>query len=163
MERWKQIKNYTNYEVSDKGNVRNALNGQILKPTLNTWGYLSVTLCSEKKRKNKTVHRLVAEAFVSNPNNLPEVNHKDENKENNSVENLEWVTKKENINHGTRTKRANEKKFKKVCQYSESGALIKVWESLKEAEKAGYHHSAISACCYGKREFHRGYKWGWAL
>lgn len=163
MEIWKKIKEFENYEVSNFGNVRNVESGEILKATLNTWGYPCVTLCMKNKRKNKTVHRLVAEAFIVNPNNFPEVNHKDENKHNNCVDNLEWVTKKVNMNYGTRTKRASESRFKKVNQYSVNGELIRVWNSLKEAEESGFKHSAVSECCYGERKTHHGYCWEWAV
>lgn len=162
MEEWKKVKCFENYEISNLGNVKNSISGELLKQTLNTWGYPCVTLCNGNIRKNKTVHRLVAEAFIPNPNNLPEVNHLDEDKTNNSVSNLSWVTKKENINHGTRTKRASEKRYKKVNQYTRNGELVNVWNSLKEAEEAGYSHTAISSCCNGKRKLHCGYAWGWA-
>ncbi len=163
METWVKIEGFETYEVSGNGFVRNAKSGELLKPTLNTWGYPSVTLCHDGKRKNMTVHRLVAEAFLPNPNNLPEVNHLDEDKTNNTVPNLEWTTKKANINYGTRTQRANEKKHKRVIQYELTGEIVRVWDSLKEAEKHGFHHSAISACCRGKRAAHLGYAWGYAV
>ena len=161
METWVTIKGYENYEVSRNGLVRNAKSGEILKATLNTWGYPSVTLCCDGKRKNVTVHRLVAEAFIPNIHNLPEVNHLDENKTNNAVNNLEWTTKKTNMNYGTRTQRASEKKFKRVVQCSMTGEVIKVWQSVKEAEEYGFHHSAISECCHGKRKSHGGFVWRW--
>lgn len=159
MEKWIVIKGFERYEISNKGNVRNVLSGKALKPSLNTGGYQYVTLCCSRHRKNKTIHRLVAEAFIQNPLNLPEVNHKDENKENNNVSNLEWVTKKENMNYGTRTERANQKKYKAVYQCAKNGEEVRKFESLKEAEKEGFNHSAISECCYGKRKTHGGYKW----
>lgn len=97
MDVWAKIKGFEGYEVSNTGYVRNAGTGEILKATLNTWGYPSVTLCVEGRRKNMTVHRLVAQAFIPNPHSLPEVNHRDECKTNNSVSNLEWTTKKANM------------------------------------------------------------------
>lgn len=163
METWVRIKGFENYEVSGNGFVRNALTGAILKPTLNTWSYPSVTLCSNNKRKNIPVHRLVALAFIPNVNNLPEVNHLDEDKTNNAVWNLEWATKSDNINHGTRTERANEKKLKPVVQCSMDGRTLKVWRSLKEAEQNGFSHSAISDCCRGKRKSHGGFMWRYAI
>lgn len=161
MEKWKTIKSFENYEVSDHGNVRNTNTGEQLKTPLNSWGYPSVTLCDENGRKNKTVHRLVAEAFIPKIHKLLEVNHKDEDKTNNHVSNLEWVTKKENMNHGTRTKRASESRYKKVCQYNLQGKLLMVWNSMKDAEKAGFSHTGVSQCCHGKRTHYKGYVWGW--
>lgn len=163
MEKWVTIEAFEGYEVCNNGFVRNKKTGCILKPTANTWGYPSVTLCSAVKRRNISVHRLVALAFIPNPEMLPEVNHLDENKWNNAVWNLEWTTKKANINHGTRTARANEKKFKRIVQCSDSGDILRVWVSLKEAEQAGFNHSAISECCRGKRKSHGGFRWGYAV
>ena len=162
METWAKIKGFENYEVSESGFVRNTITGKVLKPTLNTWGYPSITLCADGKRKYVPVHRLVAVTFIPNPEGLPEVNHLDENKTNNAVWNLEWTTKKANINHGTRTARAREKMFKRVAQYLPNGDLLKVWSSAKEAEQEGFCHSAISECCHGKRKSHGGYAWGYA-
>lgn len=102
---WKDIKGYDNYEVSTEGQVRNKKTGLILKPRVNRGGYLSVVLYSNGKAISKYIHRLVAEAFIPNPENKPEVNHIDEDKTNNRVENLNWMTGKENINYGTRTER----------------------------------------------------------
>lgn len=163
MTKWKKIDGFEAYEVSTDGNVRNCESGLLLKQTQNTGGYPSVLLYKNKKRKCCTVHRLVALAFVPNPNKLLEVNHIDEDKTNNNVENLVWVTRKENMNHGTRTQRASEKKFKRVVQYSLEGNIVKVWDSVKEAEQSGFFHSAISACCHGQRKTHLGYRWGWAV
>lgn len=163
METWAKIKDFERYEISRNGCVRNMETGKTLKPTLNTGGYPSVTLCSNAKRRNRTVHRLVAEAFIPNPRNLPEVNHLDENKANNSVSNLEWVTKKANMNYGTRTQRASEKKFKRVVQRTLTGEIVKIWDSVKDAEQSGFHHSAISDCCHGRRKHHGGFVWGYTV
>jgi len=102
---WKDIKGFENYEVSDIGQVRNKTTGCILKGQDNGRGYLEVGLHSNKKRKHKYIHRLVAEAFIPNPNHKPEVNHMDEDKTNNHVSNLEWVTHRENNNYGTKNER----------------------------------------------------------
>ena len=102
---WKDIKGFDNYEVSTEGQVRNITTGHILKPRDNGRGYLEVGLHINKKRTHKYIHRLVAEAFIPNPNNKPEVNHIDEDKTNNSVNNLEWLTHKENNNYGTKNER----------------------------------------------------------
>ncbi len=111
MEKWKAIKDYEGYyEVSDQGNVRSldriiqypdghkqCIKGKMLNLTLTKWGYPQVKLCKNHYEKRKHVHDLVAEAFIFNPNNLTEVNHKDHNKTNNNVKNLEWITHKDNM------------------------------------------------------------------
>ena len=99
MEIWKNVnlKNYEMYEVSSLGNVRR--NGKLLKKGVDRYGYLRVNLCNNNIRKTRTIHRLVALAFIENPNNCLTVNHKDGNKKNNMVENLEWVTSQENTKH----------------------------------------------------------------
>jgi|SRR5690606_9800838 len=102
MEIWKSlngvVENGDNYEVSNFGEIRN-LKGKIIKPEILKKGYLRVGLCLNSKNKKYLVHRLVALAFIPNPESKPEVNHKDGNKQNCKVNNLEWSTSKENINH----------------------------------------------------------------
>lgn len=111
MEIWKDIKGYEGlYQVSNYGNVK-SLNylrtgkERILKQGTRKGGYKRVALCNNGEMKFYLVHRLVAEVFLENPRNLPQVNHKDENSSNNHVSNLEWCTPKENSNYGTRNKR----------------------------------------------------------
>ena len=100
MEVWKDIDGYYGkYQVSSWGRVRNAESGHILKPYKNSKGYLKVGLCSGKKGDKHRINRLVAKAFIENPYNFPQVNHKDGNKENNSVTNLEWTTNEINRKH----------------------------------------------------------------
>lgn len=101
MERWKKIRN-TTYEVSNLGRVRTK-EGNIKKLFEDNKGYMRLQLYVNGKRINKRVHRLVAEAFIPNPDNKPTVNHKDGNKKNNSVENLEWATYSENQYHSIKT------------------------------------------------------------
>ena len=117
---WKNINGYEGlYQISNNGRVKSLpkLAGKswrkekILKTYLDKDGYVKVILCKENKTKFLSVHRLIAEAFIPNPNEFPQINHKDENKQNNSLENLEWCTCKYNINYGTRTERAM-KRFK---------------------------------------------------
>lgn len=112
---WKPVVGYEGlYEVSSYGRVRSLdrydrmnrfCEGRILKLCANRLGYLKAGLCSNDKKKQYLVHRLVAEAFIPNPNNLPIINHKDENPSNNNVDNLEWCTAKYNSNYGTRNDR----------------------------------------------------------
>ena len=98
-EEWKQINNYDNYEVSNLGNVRNSKTGRMLKLTCRG-GYLFTGLCKNSNTKTCPVHRLVALAFIDNPENKPQVNHIDKNRLNNNISNLEWITQKENTIHG---------------------------------------------------------------
>ncbi len=115
MEIWKDIKNYEGiYQVSNYGNVKRlygkgARYERIIKPNTTNKNYYFVVLCKNGIRNYCRVHRLVAETFIPNPDNLPCVNHKDENKQNNNVENLEWCTIKYNTNYGSGIKRRMEK------------------------------------------------------
>ncbi len=123
-------------------------------------GYLYVNLYTGRKRATKRVHRLVAEAFVSNPENKPQVNHIDEDKENNTAENLEWVTCKENCNHGTRNKRMAEAQGKPVVQYTTGGVFLAEYPSTMEAERVtGISQANICSVCQGKRKTAGGYLW----
>ena len=111
MQTWKLINGFENYEVSDDGLVRNVKTKRILKEDIkkkrSRYSYALVYLYNHGKRRITSVHRLVAEAFIPNPQNLPQINHKDENSLNNKVENLEWCTAKYNINYGTLPQRRN--------------------------------------------------------
>lgn len=114
---WRDIKGYEGlYQVSSFGRVRSLdrldganrrLTGKILKCGTDKDGYLQVTLCKDSTKSTKKIHRLVAQAFVSNSENKPEINHIDEDKANNRVNNLEWSTRKENNNHGTHNERSS--------------------------------------------------------
>lgn len=105
---WKDIKDYEGlYQVSNLGRVKRVKTDRILKPSKQIHGYLLVNLYKNNVSAKKRIHRLVAQAFISNSENKPQVNHIDENKTNNVVSNLEWVTSKENINHGTHNERVS--------------------------------------------------------
>ena len=108
----KIIKGFENYGVSDTGKIINIKTNRVLKTRLDRYGYEIVNLYKDKKCVTVLVHRLVALAFIPNEFNKPQVNHKDEIKTNNNVNNLEWVTAKENTNYGTRTLRAVETRRK---------------------------------------------------
>ena len=109
------------------------------------------------------VHRLVALAFLPNPDNLPQVNHKDENKTNNMVGNLEWCSKSYNINYGTRNERTAKANWKSIKQFTKDGFFLKEYPSMKEASRqTGFYKSAISSCCKGKRKSAYGYIWRYA-
>lgn len=117
-------------------------------------------------RKNKVdkfgaIHRLVAQAFIPNPNDLPQVNHKDENKANNCIDNLEWCTAKYNSNYGNRTKKVSKALSKKIEQYDINGNFIKEWDSMIEATKnVGVKSNChIWQCCNKQRKSAYGYVW----
>lgn len=165
---WKEIDGFPDYEISNLGRVCSFKwkYPKILKPYKNRYGYLTITLCHDGKMVTKKVHRLVAEAFVPNPENKPEVNHIDEDKENNVAENLEWVTRRENVNHGTGIKRSaeallNRKDLSKpVVQYTSDGVFMDLYSSLAEAERiTGINKSHICQVCRGKRKTAGGYLW----
>lgn len=165
MEIWKDVNNYPNYQVSNLGNVKNIKANKMLKPSLNG-GYLKVSLSKNGKAKPFLIHRLVAIAFIPNPTNLPEVNHKKEfEKTNNTVENLEWCDHSYNQNYGTRNDRVSKKmsriKCKKVNQYDLDGNYIKTFNSIIDAQKeVGSTH--ICQCLKGNFEQTKGYKWRYA-
>ena len=168
MEHWKPIAGYEGlYEVSDLGRVKSLKYGKdkILKPGKDGWGYLKINLCKDGHVKKFKVHRLVAEAFIPNQNNLDTVNHKDEVKTNNVASNLEWMSQKDNVNYGTRNKRIAESLSKQVQMFDKStGELLATFPSLAEAERVtGIYHSNISACCNGKYKSAGGYIWKYAF
>ena len=120
---WKPIENFNNYEISSLGRVKNISTGKVLKPILISTGYYQVGLFKQNKCYRKLIHRLVAEAFLENPENLPQINHIDEVKINNKVENLEWCSASYNTNYGTRNKRLSISHAKKV-QCIETGEIF---------------------------------------
>ena len=166
---WCDVKGYEGlYQVSNKGKVKSLYDGRhkifrekILKPQKNGWGYLFVRLSKEGSNKMYTVHRLVLMTFDPNPDmeNL-QVNHIDEDKTNNRLENLEWVTCKENCNYGTHNDRVAEKLSLPIVQLTLDGKYIRSYKSSHEAEReGGFHPGNIIQCCKGKRKTHKGYKW----
>ena len=160
---WCPIKGYeSQYQVSDQGRVKSLKFGKerIRKQVRIPKGYLQVQLWKNGEMKWYLVHRLVAQAFIPNPNNLPEVNHKDEDKENNSVQNLEWCDRKYNVNYGTGIQRQAEKLSKPVLQYTKSGEFVKEWESAIDVQRnLNYSNSNISECCTGIRNSAYNFIW----
>ena len=150
-EQWKTIQGYE-YEVSTEGRIRNKKTGRILKLGKNNRGYLNVILYKNGKQKNFLVHRLVAIAFIPNPDNLPQVNHINENKEDNSVDNLEWISHKNNACHGTRGERIAKTRKEKgsCCKKVYCYELDQTFDSIKEAEReTGILVASIYQCCRG--------------
>lgn len=170
---WKEVEGYEGlYEVSNFGRVRSLGNDKtrktkILKAGERKDGYLQVGLCKNKKQKIFRVHRIVAQAFIPNPLNLPEVNHKDEDKTNNRVENLEWCSRKYNVNYGTCIKRQAEKKvngkLSKPVISTDKNGNEEWFPSAREAERLyGFHQQHICACLKGRIKTHAKRKWRYA-
>lgn len=159
---WKPAKGFNGlYLISDDGRVFSVRSNRILTTRTEKTGYKTIELNVNGVSKKMFVHRLVAEAFIPNPNNYPVVNHKDEDPGNNSVDNLEWCTYKYNINYGTCIERrvkntvhkrgADHPGSKKVYQFDMDGNLLAEYESVADAaEKTGLSHKSISKACNGK-------------
>ncbi|MEE3439923.1 NUMOD4 domain-containing protein [Ruminococcus sp.] len=153
------IPNYEGlYQVSNLGRVRR--NGKILRPFKNEKGYLRIDLYKNGTKRTARVHRLVAHSFIPNPQNLPEINHKDEDKTNNAVGNLEWCDAQYNNNYGTRTKRSAESHQKPILQFDKKGNFIAEYKSTIEASnKLNISQGNICNCCSGIRKSAGGYIW----
>lgn len=193
MEIYKDIEGYEGlYQVSNKGNVKSFVNNngvsreKVLKPAIRN-GYKKVDLCKNKTKKTYSIHRLVAQAFIENPNNYPCINHKDECKTNNVVENLEWCTHKYNTNYGSANARrakaiskaltnnqkhskavskalTNNPKISKAVGAFKDGKLVMTFPSTREAERNGFKQSAVGACCRNcfnrpGNNVYKGYEW----
>ena len=184
---WKPVVGYEGlYECSNMGRVRSVdryvphkfdgefqfIRGIIKKTKLNNSGYEIITLSKDGKEKTCLVHRLVAEAFLPNPNNLPQINHKDEEKTHNIIwvnedgsidydkSNLEWCTREYNFYYGTGRRRQAEKEMVPVIQYTKDGVLIKKWDSMHLVmNDLGINVGNISNCCSGRCKSVGGYKW----
>ena len=154
------MEEHTDYQVSNTGKVRSLKFGKkkVLKPIVCASGYLQVGLCVNGKVKTFRIHRLVAMAFIPNDDmeNKTQINHIDEIKTNNCVENLEWCTREYNNNYGTRTERTAKAKSKKVYCVE----LDRIFPSTHEASRQlGLAHNSISRCCNGKYKTCGGYHW----
>lgn len=173
-EQWKQIEGYNGrYIVSDRGRVKSLRKStgeyKLLKGSKTPSGYLRVTLCLNGKPTNYGVSRLVAYAFIPNPDNKPEVNHINGIKTDNMVENLEWATRSENVKHSfvSGLKESNLKNWSndvsnngtKVSVFTKEGEFIKSYDTIIDASKdLNVHRVSISRVCRGKRKTANGYK-----
>lgn len=164
---WKPIIGYEGlYEVSNFGNVkslnwRNTGVEKCLYLKKHNKGYFQVELCKNKKRKMFLVHRIVAEAFLPNPLKKTQINHKDYNRQNNNVENLEWCTVSENMRHSCSRRKARPiKRKEKICQFTLDGKFLRLWEScISIKRETKYNQTSIFECCENKRKTAYGYLW----
>ena len=172
------------YQISNLGRIKSlkrkyTTGNKILKYHKNNNGYCYIDLCKNAKTKKFLIHRLVAIHFIPNLNNLPQVNHKDENKENNCVENLEWCSHEYNQNFETKSKRQSEKirgrkasndtklkmsksRTKKIIQYDLNGNTIKIWNSTKEiCQELNFKYNSFKYYLRGKskKEYYENFIW----
>lgn len=155
----RDIKGYEGkYMISDQGQVWSNYKKGFLKSTERSCGYLCVNLYKNGKPTNFSIHRLVAEAFIPNPNDLPIINHKDENKQNNNVDNLEWCNYSYNNSYGSKIEKVNQKLNHKTYQYDLDGNLIAVWPSQREASRQlNISPGGINNVIKGKRKSIHGF------
>ncbi len=152
--------------VNNRGNIVDT--GKVKKTQILNTGYEQVQFLVDGERKVKSVHRLVAENFIVNTDSKPVVNHKDGNKTNNHVSNLEWMTRSENDIHAFKTGLRvpclaltgipNDKLSQEVHQIKD-GVIVKTWKSMAEAQRAGFSQGNIGMCCSGIRKSHKGFEW----
>lgn len=166
---WKDINGYEGlYQVSNMGRVKSlkynkSNNEKILKAGSSKRGYQLVILCKNAKKQTKTIHRLVACEFIPNPSNYTDVNHKDEDKRNNEISNLEWMSHKDNQNYGNRNKKCSERQGKLV-EIFKDGISLGIFKSTRELEKQSEElfgmklfHNVISLVCNGVKLQYKGY------
>lgn len=177
---WKDIAGYEGlYQVSNYGKVK-SLNynhtktEKVLCKKQHKSNYVTVMLCKNGENKNKSIHILVASAFIPNPNSYPCVNHIDGNKKNNNVDNLEWCTHKQNIEHAIKTGLANHygmlgrtgaknKLSKKIVQYDLQGNVVNRWDCISDAARFyGVRPGNINNCLSGRNKTYKGYIWRYA-
>lgn len=167
IEVWKDIEGYDGlYQVSNLGRVKSLSNDKDKKEKIlkagKIKGYLQVILYKNSKMKHYYVHRLVAQTFIPNPDNLQCINHEDENKENNCVENLEWCTIQYNLNYGTHNFKSASNKSIPIIQLTLNDEFVRCYRSSNDAGRAGFHQGHIISCCKGNLKTTNGFKWLYA-
>lgn len=129
----------------------------------NSGGYVLVALCKEGKQKTFKVHRLVAQAFLDNPNNLPQVNHRDEDKTNNCVNNLEYCDSKYNINYGNHNEKMAKSKSIPILQFTLDDEFVRRWDGIRQVERElGISHNLICSCLKGRYKTAGNFRWCYA-
>lgn len=163
MEEWFPVERYEGiYWISNKGRIRNK-KGQIMRPVDNGKGYLRYNLFRHKGRgKTEYAHRLIAEAFIPNPNGLPEINHKDENKKNNDINNLEWCSHKYNQGYGTLPSKTSARMSKGVLGVKATTGERLYLPKIADAGRHGLNRTAIGNCLHGRARSSGGYIWAYA-
>ena len=161
---WLPIKGYEDiYLISNFGRVKNKNTSKVLKERYTTTGCARVNLSKSGEMATHRVHRLVGTHFIPNPDNLPEINHINEDKTDNRVENLEWCDRGYNVNFGSRIEKQKSKVSKPVRQLSKRGEIISSYPSIIQAGRENkLSNSCISACCRGLRHTCGGYVWQYA-
>lgn len=168
---WKEVEEFNGaYLISNKGRLKSVKRGikwngtirhqedKIMSQVVNKSGYIEYQITYNGKHYGRKAHRLVAEAFIPNPENKPQVNHIDGNKTNNNVENLEWATNKENVVHAYKNELY--KHVKPILQFNDNGMFIKRWSNAAEITKElGFCKNTILLACNRKNHKTKGFTW----
>jgi hypothetical protein len=162
MEEWRTIPDFPNYEITETGKIRHKEKKKTRKASPSKRGYPVISLRKDGKHYLRTIHILVAKTFIPNPENKPEINHKDGNKWNYNINNLEWTTRKENADHARRTGLHKSDGQKRVAQFDRNGMILNVFDSVTNASKeTGIGRCNISAVARGntRAKTAGGYYW----
>ena len=163
MEQWKTIEIdgevYDGYEVSNTGKIRNSKTGKILKTRIGSDGYEMVDIRKNKKQKTIRIHRVVGLMFLENEDNLPYLNHKDENKLNNHVDNLEWCTAQYNVLYSVESRNPKSKNCKGYHGVNIVTGEVVEFYSMKELEENGFNYKKVMQNIGGRNNHYKGYKW----
>ena len=162
-EEWKQIEGFENlYMISNKGYVKSLISNKILKNLCGSTGYYHVSLYKDKKQTIKSIHRLLAIAFIPNPLSKPVINHIDSDRKNNRLDNLEWCTQKENLQHARDSGRLNhDSQKKKVKSFNPRTNEVTIYDSVNSVKKFGFTPGLVCYCAKNiiKSKTHKGLVW----